>query len=290
MESPFKEGVRYISTKFTASFCVVKIFCFNCAMTICGIHYQCRYYKRKVILMAIGLWQVIGSTDLISKLVLLSLLGMSIGCWALAVYKYLSLRAKMIALKQAQALLQNVKTIDDFISRMTVMQDTFAGVIITGFLTDFKKMLRLYDNNKAIADTDWYLFQTAIQQRVDDALAEEDALTIALTTAAQASPLLGLFGTVWGLIHSFMAIAEQRSADISAVAPGIAEALTTTLAGLLVAIPALILFSYLQSNMRKFEQKLIELADTCTWLMRSMVGRAEVQPPFAARSVEKEIG
>ena len=84
-----------------------------------------------------------------------------------------------------------------------------------------------------------------MNQRVEEALSQEEALIPVLATCSQAAPLIGLFGTVWGLIHAFMAIAQQRSADIAAVAPGIAEALITTMGGLVVAIPSLVLYAYL---------------------------------------------
>ena len=238
--------------------------------------------------MALGLWQIIQSTDGVSKGVMLVLLGMSVACWALAVYKKMVLRTKLKALQQARGLLHNTKSIDDFVGRLSVMQESFAGELITGFLTDFKKVVRLYDKGQALADRDWYLLQAAVQQRVDEVLIQESSLMSVLSTSAQSAPLLGLFGTVWGLIHSFMAIAQQRSADIAAVAPGIAEALTTTLAGLLVAIPALVMFSYLQVALASFETEVTELADQCVWIMRTMVARAEVKTPFVMS--EKEAG
>ena len=61
-----------------------------------------------------------------------------------------------------------------------------------------------------------------------------------LATAAGVSPLLGLLGTVWGIIYAFINIGQQGSASIDTVAPGVAEALITTLVGLSVAIPALV--------------------------------------------------
>ncbi len=60
-----------------------------------------------------------------------------------------------------------------------------------------------------------------------------------LATAANASPLIGLLGTVWGVMYAFMNIGQMGSASIAVVAPGIAEALMTTIAGLCVAIPAM---------------------------------------------------
>ncbi len=222
--------------------------------------------------MNIGLWQIISTTDLMSKGVLLVLLGMSILCWALGFYKKMVISAKIKALKQAQGLLQNSKSMDDLLARVSVVQHTFAGELIGLFLTDFKKLLKMYETGDAsLADKDWYLLQATINQRVDEVLAEEEYLIPVLSTNAQAAPLIGLFGTVWGLIHAFMGIAQSRSADIAAVAPGIAEALITTMGGLVVAIPALALFNYLQGQMRKFEQEVVQLADTCLWTMRGVL-------------------
>ena len=78
--------------------------------------------------------------------------------------------------------------------------------------------------------------------------------------SAAVAPLLGLFGTVWGLVHSFMAIGMQQSADIATVAPGIAQALVTTLVGLCVAIPAVALASYLHGQICGIEQLLYNFA------------------------------
>lgn len=77
-------------------------------------------------------------------------------------------------------------------------------------------------------------------------------------TSASVATLIGLLGTVWGIVNSFMGIASAGSGDLSAVAPGIAEALITTMSGLFVAIPALIfnsILKILQKNIYlKFQQ------------------------------------
>ena len=98
---------------------------------------------------------------------------------------------------------------------------------------------------------------------------QEELFLPVLSTSAVVSPLLGLFGTVWGLVHAFMGIAQQRSADIAAVAPGIAEALITTLGGLIVAIPALIMFNYVQTRQRMFEFQLVSLADRFSAIIKT---------------------
>ena len=70
-----------------------------------------------------------------------------------------------------------------------------------------------------------------------------------LAIIASVSPLLGLLGTVLGVMNSFIGVAETGSANINAVAPGVAEALITTVAGLVVAIPAAMAYNYFAARL-----------------------------------------
>jgi biopolymer transport protein TolQ len=89
-----------------------------------------------------------------------------------------------------------------------------------------------------------------------------------LATTGSTTPFIGLFGTVWGIMHSFRSIGVQGTASIGGVAPGIAEALIATAAGLIAAIPAVIFFNYLNnkvflltSTMDDFCQDFVYLAE-----------------------------
>jgi biopolymer transport protein ExbB/TolQ len=81
-------------------------------------------------------------------------------------------------------------------------------------------------------------------------LEKEKSIAIFFSVAAAAAPLIGLLGTVWGIIDAFMGMAVGGSGDLSSVAPGIAEALITTFAGLLVAIPALIFYHIINTKIK----------------------------------------
>jgi biopolymer transport protein TolQ len=72
-----------------------------------------------------------------------------------------------------------------------------------------------------------------------------------LATTASVSPFLGLFGTVWGVMNSFLSMGQVGSASLAVVGSGVAEALITTVFGLGAAIPALVLYNYLVNNIRK---------------------------------------
>jgi biopolymer transport protein TolQ len=77
-----------------------------------------------------------------------------------------------------------------------------------------------------------------------------------LATTAGVTPFIGLFGTVWGIIDAFSGLGTSGSASLRAVAPGIAEALVTTAAGLVAAIPALIAYNYFLQHIRDLAQRL----------------------------------
>jgi biopolymer transport protein TolQ len=72
-----------------------------------------------------------------------------------------------------------------------------------------------------------------------------------LATTASTTPFIGLFGTVWGIMNAFQNIGAAGSTSLAIVAPGISEALVTTAIGLAVAIPAVIGYNYLQSQIRR---------------------------------------
>ncbi len=91
-------------------------------------------------------------------------------------------------------------------------------------------------------------------QRVEDGLGS-------LAIVATASPFIGLFGTVWGIMNSFQAIALERNTNLSVVAPSIAEALFATAMGLLAAIPAYIFYNKFSTDAAKFAARLEGFAD-----------------------------
>lgn len=82
-----------------------------------------------------------------------------------------------------------------------------------------------------------------------------------LATIGSAAPFVGLFGTVWGIMNSFRAIAAEQNTNLAVVAPGIAEALFATALGLLAAIPAVIFFNALSANLAKYGARLDGFVD-----------------------------
>lgn len=99
-------------------------------------------------------------------------------------------------------------------------------------------------------------FQIEVVRRATERAVADQALELEskmglLATAVSASPMLGLLGTVWGVLDAFGSMAAVGAANLAAVAPGISAALLTTVVGLLVAIPSAVGYNLLASRIRK---------------------------------------
>ena len=112
--------------------------------------------------------------------------------------------------------------------------------------------------------TDRGLRGVSLQQRIEKAMLvsmDKDLNSLEtrlgfLASTGSVAPLVGLFGTVWGIINSFNAIALTQSNSLSAMAPGIAEALFTTAFGLIAAIPAVVAYNKISSDLDRYAKKL----------------------------------
>ncbi|QUD87139.1 protein TolQ [Phenylobacterium montanum] len=104
-----------------------------------------------------------------------------------------------------------------------------------------------------------------IDRGMDIIVARESARVEAglssLAIVATASPFIGLFGTVWGIMHAFQSIAAQKNTSLAVVAPSIAEALFATAVGLAAAIPAYIFYNKFSADAGKFADRLGGFAD-----------------------------
>lgn len=196
-------------------------------------------------------YYLIVQTDGMTKCVLGVLLMLSIVCWAVFLGKVILFRIKKRDLAQVRTMVQQVKHKDQIRDLVIRAPHSMASYFVGSLLAFHKQSemgaLSTSERNEEVA------------QLIDQILVQEESYGTILITSAAVSPLLGLLGTVWGLIHSFMGISQSRVADIATIAPGIAEALVTTLAGLLVAIPSLVMANIIAAQVRSLEAQLAAL-------------------------------
>jgi len=100
----------------------------------------------------------------------------------------------------------------------------------------------------------------ALRRAITTEMTRMTQLVPFLATTGNTAPFIGLFGTVWGIMNSFVGIGRMGSANLAVVAPGISEALVATAAGLAAAIPAVIAFNFFMSKIRVVESELVSFS------------------------------
>jgi biopolymer transport protein TolQ len=115
--------------------------------------------------------------------------------------------------------------------------------------------------------------ERTVQSAIQDEMGHQERYIHLLATIGNTSPFVGLFGTVWGIMGAFQEIGRQGTANIAVVAPGVAEALVNTAAGLFVAIPAVVAYNIFVNKLTKmhvqmevFASEVITLAEEKTLL------------------------
>ncbi len=121
--------------------------------------------------------------------------------------------------------------------------------------------------------------ERAAQTASSEALTALEQRMTWLATIAAVAPFIGLFGTVWGIIDAFHGLGAAGAATLRAVAPGISEALITTAAGLVVAIPAVIGYNQLTAQLRDFGGRMDDFGRE---LLNAIENAAMLTPPAAA--------
>lgn len=173
---------------------------------------------------------VIGST-FFTKAILFILISLSVASWAIMLNKYLYITAYKATITNFLTTLTNHSNI----ALIEESCNQFSNSSIKTIPVILLKLLRSHEQKRQVLST-----ETIINNAVMFEFNRLQKWMSVLATASSASPLIGLLGTVYGIMYSFISIHQLGNATIATVAPGIAEALMTTLAGLCVAIPALV--------------------------------------------------
>jgi biopolymer transport protein TolQ len=199
-------------------------------------------------------WRMIVHGTISTQLILIILAIFSLVSWGLILWKWLLFRRLW---KQAGGFMQRIETAerleDAYRNVLSLPESPFTRVFRRG--VNFFSELRPGGLREGVSVVGLSSAQLEVLRLVLEKEEGEERDEIGhglnwLAIIATVSPLLGLLGTVLGVMNSFIGVAETGSANISAVAPGVAEALITTVAGLIVAIPAAMAYNYFASRLQ----------------------------------------
>ncbi len=210
-----------------------------------------------------ALWHLIEQSDFMIKTVLVMLLVASVACWALIFYKLNLFNLKDKQLRETSKKINRITTRQELLKLTNEEANTLSGLVLLEYVQEMQTIVQKKGKHSEgkLSDRDIDYLDAKRFSVIDSLVYEEESYLSVLSVAAASGPLIGLFGTIWGLTNSFISISEKQSADIVTIAPGMAEALMTTMAGLMLAIPMLIMFHYLAGRVRTIEHALGYLSD-----------------------------
>ena len=193
--------------------------------------------------------------DVVVKLVMIVLLVASIWVWTIIIDKTVSLRRVNREANRFEDEFWSGGSLDTLYDREGSDPVHPMAAVFGAAMSEWKRTAR-------IAGAE--IGKTSVRERVDRAMnvtimREMDRLErfmIFLASVGATAPFIGLFGTVWGIMHSFSAIAAMHNTDLEVVAPGIAEALFATAIGLVAAIPAVLAYNKLSNDLARFASRL----------------------------------
>jgi len=201
-----------------------------------------------------SLFSMIVNAGVMVQFVLLLLLFFSIVSWAIIFMKYRSMKK----VKKENDLFLDVymksnKLSDIFPESKKYKHSSIAEVFQAGY-TELVKITKVMRGSATVKETDESLpnlemkgidnVERALNRACSAEATKLESTLSFLATTGSASPFIGLFGTVWGIMDTFRGIGTRGSATLAVVAPGISEALIATAAGLAAAIPAVIFYNY----------------------------------------------
>jgi biopolymer transport protein ExbB len=196
------------------------------------------------------------AADIVVKGVMVALALASVATWAILIVKVLELAGAKHRAKRA------IRTLTDAVVLRDLDRDVVKGgpaaLMVAAAADELSK-------SEAVIDI---VPQQGIKERVASQLGRIEARagkkiaggTGVLATIGSISPFVGLFGTVWGIMNSFIGISQSQTTNLAIVAPGIAEALLATAIGLVAAIPAVVIYNYFSRSISGYRLMLADAA------------------------------
>jgi biopolymer transport protein TolQ len=192
------------------------------------------------------------------KFVMLGLLLASIWAWAIIIEKLFAFRRARREADRFEAQFWSGQSLEELYAGLARGHSLSMAALFVAAMREWKRSVE--GNIRAMGG-----IQMRVEKVMDVTISREmeqlDRRLLFLATVGSTAPFVGLFGTVWGIMTSFQAIAVSKNTNLAVVAPGIAEALFATALGLLAAIPAVVFYNKFAADSSRLSQRLETFAD-----------------------------
>ena len=212
-------------------------------------------------MFGIDFFYMVSQSTIIIKMVLLVLLIMSIASWTIIFFHFFQLMRAKKTVAQDLHFMRKAGNLRAAIKKMQQTPDSPSFLVTLKGLKELKRIKSMGEyylkNHQTIMDS----LRRTLKLEVNVQTERLFGSLSFLATAVNVAPLLGLFGTVWGIMNSFHSFKGLTTSNLGAIAPGMAEALVTTAFGLVVAIPAALAYNILIRQLTIVSSNLMELTD-----------------------------
>ena len=203
----------------------------------------------------LSIWGLFLQADILVKAVIIGLIFASIWVWAVVFEKWSALRKVNKDANAFEDRFWSGGSLEELYEQEGTQPKHPMAAVFAAAMAEWRRTLR-------VAGAD--ISHTSVRERVDRAITvtvqrEMDRMErwmVFLASVGATAPFIGLFGTVWGIMHSFSAIAAMHNTNLAVVAPGIAEALFATAIGLIAAIPAVLAYNKISTDLARFASRL----------------------------------
>lgn len=206
----------------------------------------------------ITLWGLFWQAHIVVKLVMLGLLVASVWCWAIIIDKTILFHRTKKAMDRFEEIFWSGQSLEELYRNLQGRPTTGLASLFVAAMNEWKRSFE--GSGKSVQSLSQRIdkvLDVTIQREVE----RLDSRLLFLASIGSAGPYIGLFGTVWGIMTAFTSIAASKNSSLAVVAPGIAEALFATAIGLFAAIPAVLAYNKLQSEVSKLQSRLEGFAD-----------------------------
>ena len=218
---------------------------------------------------SLSAWSLFLQADIVVKLVLLLLLAASFWSWAIIFDKVIRMRRLRREADRFEDAFWSGGSLDALYDRISLAGPSHPMAVL--FLAAMREWRRSTERGVVRGKQGLGSLQVRIGQvmrvSIDREMERLERYLGFLASVGSVAPFVGLFGTVWGIMNSFHAIASSKNTSLAVVAPGIAEALFATALGLLAAIPAVMAYNKFSNDLSRLNVRLEGFAGEFSALM-----------------------
>lgn len=206
----------------------------------------------------VSVWALFWQASFVVKLVMLGLMGASVWCWAIIVDKAIAYRRARRSMDQFEKVFWSGQSLEDLYRSLTARSNDGLSAVFVAAMREWKRSHEAGRISfQGITDRIGKVIDVTINREME----RLESRLVFLATVGSAGPFIGLFGTVWGIMSSFQAIAASKNTNLAVVAPAISEALLATAMGLAAAIPAVLAYNKLSTDAAKLGARMDGFAD-----------------------------